>query len=81
MEDTGLLDLGNYPEIFADGIGDVFTVGPMAHVILFKWHKLNGVFRRIIAGEVIRPVGAVSLDQVAKWGAIFKVEAGALRMH
>ena len=78
---TELLDLGNYPEIFADGIGDVFTVGSMAHVILFKWHKLDGVFRRIIAGEVIRPVGAVTLEQIAQWGAIFKVEPGALRMH
>jgi hypothetical protein len=76
-----LLDLGNYPEIFADGIGDVFSIGRMAHVVLFRWHKVDGVFRKIIAGEVIRPVGAVSLEQVSKWGSIFRVEPGALRLH
>jgi hypothetical protein len=51
-----LVDLGDYPEIYADGLGEAQFLGANARLVLFTWHKMDGVFRRKIAATVVRPV-------------------------
>jgi hypothetical protein len=56
-----LLDLGNYPEIYADGLAEVQFLGANARLVLFTWHKMDGVFRKMIAVTIIRPVSGPAL--------------------
>jgi len=50
-----LLDLGNYPQIHADAIGDVHFLRFHTRILFFEWQKLDGVFRKVISGTVTRP--------------------------
>jgi hypothetical protein len=57
-----LVDLGDYPEIYADGLGEAQFLGANARLVLFTWHKMDGVFRRKIAATVVRPVSGLGAD-------------------
>jgi hypothetical protein len=57
-----LIDMGGYPEIYADGLGDVEVVGSNARLVLFNWRRIDGVFRRQTCATVIRPVASLSCD-------------------
>jgi hypothetical protein len=54
--------LGGYPDIYADGLGDVEVVGANARLFLFNWRRIGGVFRRQICATVIRPVASLASD-------------------
>ena len=64
MEESNLLDLGNYPEIRADGLAQVWTHAGNAHFILFGWRRIDGVWRRTIAGIAIRPATSLRPEQI-----------------
>ncbi len=57
---TDLIDLGNYPEIYADDVAEIQLLnGGNRRVVFFSWRRINGVFQRMVVGAVIRP--AVSI--------------------
>lgn len=60
-----LVDLGTHPEIYADGIGDLVIVEPNAQVLFFRWRKLDGILRRCIVAELIRPLASFTDLQMA----------------
>ncbi len=62
----GAIDLGNYPVIFCDEIGDIYSHAGMAHFLLTRWIKIEGVLRKIVVAEMIRPVGAIKAEQMRK---------------
>ena len=64
MEDTRLLDYGNYPQIDADSIGDLQFLPFKTRVVLFAWQKVDGVFRKVIVGAVSRPKQAFTPEQI-----------------
>lgn len=61
-----LLDLGDYPDIFSVGIAEVHNLGGNLQGILFRWQKLDGVWRRRIVGTVTRPAAGLDSDH-ATW--------------
>lgn len=73
MEDARLLDLGGYPEIRADGLAQVFSYAGNAHIILFGWRRIDGIWRQTVAGLVIRPLTALLPEQIpgAEKGRMF----------
>jgi hypothetical protein len=60
--DDGLADFGNYPEVYADGLGAVDIVGGNARLTLFVWVKQSGVYRRSIILKVVRPTTSLDAD-------------------
>lgn len=68
MEAAQLLDLGDYPEIHAAGIGECYLLpdGRMRS-LMFDWLRMDGVWRRRIVGAVIRPVANLREDQSMMW--------------
>ena len=77
-----LIDLANFAEIYADGLGDVFEMPPNIHALYFRWRKIDGVLRRCLAGEVIRPIASVEPALLALWRASFPhAREQALAMH
>lgn len=79
MDDTRLLDLGNYPEIQADGLGDVMFHEGKAHFVLFGWRRIDGVWRRVIVGLIIRPASSLLPEQTIRLREMFA--AGDRRVH
>jgi hypothetical protein len=59
--ENDLIDLGNYPEIYSDGIAEVHILGVNARLYLYTWQRLNGVFRRVVTCTIIRPTATMSL--------------------
>jgi hypothetical protein len=60
--DNDLIDFGDYPEIYADGLGEVQITGVNARLLFFRWRKMDGVFRRQIASAITRPVASLAAD-------------------
>jgi hypothetical protein len=50
-----LLDFGDYPEIYSDGIGQVTYIGHHAHLLLFRWKRIDGIWQPVVVGDLIRP--------------------------
>ena len=74
-----LLDLGNFPELYADGLGDVYEVDANLHMLWFRWRLIDGVMRRCLAGEVIQPIASVTPAVLAAWRGRFPHQcAGAV---
>lgn len=72
-----LVDLGAYPEIYADGIGDLqMLAGNNTRMVLFSWRKLDGVYRKVITGMVIRP--AATLCHPMQWEEVARTMAPPL---
>jgi hypothetical protein len=61
MESENLVDLGNYPEIYSDGIGEVHILGVNARLYLYTWQRVNGVFKKVVACTIIRPTATMCL--------------------
>jgi hypothetical protein len=40
----------------------VQLLGANARQVFFTWHKMDGIFRRMIVGTVVRPVSGLSSD-------------------
>ena len=57
-----LLDLGNYPEIFACGVAEVQSLGTNIRGILFDWYKFEGIWRRRIVAVITRPGMGIDYD-------------------
>lgn len=76
-----LLDLGNYPEIFADGVADMYEVATNMHFLLFRWRMMDGVLRRCLTGEVIRPTMTVEPAMLAIMRATFPKHREAMALH
>lgn len=70
-EDAALWDMGGVPEFYADGLGDVTFMSDNARLVFFAWRKVNGVMRRCIAAEIVRPVPTLTLGVAEKWRAKF----------
>jgi hypothetical protein len=51
-----LMELGTYPEIYADGIGDVQNLGSTIRKLFFTWQKIDGIYQRIVVVSIIRPI-------------------------
>lgn len=54
-----LVELGDAPEIYADGIAAVYITGEMARVVLYSWRRLGGVFRPVTVATIVRPVSSL----------------------
>jgi hypothetical protein len=78
MENNQLLDFGNYPEIHADGLGDVLFHQDKAHFILFGWKRIDGVWRRIVVGTITRPISSVTLEQTVALKEMFEARHAAM---
>ena len=57
-----LVDMGGYPEIYADGVGDCHIVGGVAKMMLFSWHRIDGVLRKCIVASIVRPVSSLGSE-------------------
>lgn len=77
-EDARLLDLGGYPEIHADGLGNVLFHQDSAHFVLFGWRNLDGVWRRTVVGTITRPISSVTPQQITALRGMFKGERMAM---
>jgi hypothetical protein len=51
-----LVELANYPEIYADGIGEVQNLGSTIRKLFYTWQKIDGVYQRVTVLSVIRPI-------------------------
>jgi hypothetical protein len=76
-----LLDLGNYPEIYADGVGDMYEIAANSHFLLFRWRMMDGVLRRCLTGEIIRPTMTMEPAVLAIMRASFPRNCQATMMH
>jgi hypothetical protein len=56
----GLLDFGDYPHIHADGVGDMHFINQQACLLLFRWKKVDGLFRPVVVGTVSAPIAMIS---------------------
>src|SRR5437763_12656884 len=63
------IDFGQVPEIYIDGVAAVDILGVNARLKLFTWQKIDGVFRKVIAVNVIQPVTSIGLDREMFEGA------------
>ena len=61
-DESELCDFGQYPEIYADGVGEIQILGVNARVMFFSWQRMEGVFRRTIVATVVRPVSSLGAD-------------------
>jgi len=59
---SNLFEFGSYPEIYADGIGDIQVLGGNARLVYFTWQRIDGVFRRSIVATMIRHVSSLAAD-------------------
>jgi hypothetical protein len=55
-----LVDVGGYPEVYADGVGEVQILDSNARFLSFSWHRIDGVYRRGIVASIVRPVASLS---------------------
>lgn len=78
---TEFLDLGQAIQLYADGIADVYTMGPMAHLSLWHWRKLDGVLRKEIVAHVRRPITSVTQVQLAMWQQAFGIPQPNVLTH
>ena len=60
-EETGVIEYGEYPEVYADA-SEVKVLGHNAHIVLTRWRRVGGVYRRCIVGEVIQPIAVMHQD-------------------
>jgi hypothetical protein len=60
---NGFIDFGQVPEIYIDGIAAVDILGVNARLRFFTWQRIDGVFRKVIALNVIQPVTSIGLDR------------------
>ena len=81
MEDSRLLDIGGYPEISADGLANVLFHADKAHFVLFGWRNLDGVWRRVVVGTIMRPVSSVAPQQITALRAIYDLPRAEMRCH
>lgn len=56
LMDTNVLDFGDYPEIETDGIADVSIIRHTAWLRMFRWRKIDGIWRAVVCLAVSRPV-------------------------
>ena len=71
-----LLNYGTHPVIHARGMAECFAIEDEVHVILFEWTRIEGVFRRVVCGEVIRPVP--NFGELAAWHAVSLARRAAM---
>ncbi len=76
-----LLDLGNYPEVYANGLGDVFEVAANIHMLWFRWRLIDGVMRRCLAGEVITPVASLTPVVLRAWRLTYPHQQSMAIVH
>jgi hypothetical protein len=63
MDEEQVLELGNLPEIYADGIGRVTPCGPNVKLQLWTWTEIGGVLQRVAVATIIRPFDSLVLTQ------------------
>lgn len=71
-----LIDMGQHPKIRANGLGDVYLVGDDVHVVMFKWERIDGVIRKVIAVEVERPIASCRPEALQAWRRMFHLGGG-----
>lgn len=55
-----LIETGGYPEIYADDLADAqLLTGGNVRLVLFSWRKIEGIYRKCIAGMVVRPLATM----------------------
>jgi hypothetical protein len=52
---SDLIDMGNCPEIYADGLAEIQNLGSTARLVYFSWQRIDGVFRQFKVLSLIRP--------------------------
>ena len=60
VKTTKLLDFGDYPHIYCDGIGDVHYIGANATMYPFVWRRIEGIFQPVISAVVVRPIATMT---------------------
>lgn len=58
-----LVEYGEYPEISADGVGDLKVIGTKLYIVLFRWRRVDGIYQRCICGEIIRSFASLREEQ------------------
>jgi hypothetical protein len=62
MEDCRLIQYGEYPEFYADGVAAIETIGTNLSVLFYRWRRVDGLLQRCVAGELIRPRATLPLE-------------------
>lgn len=64
-----LLDLGGYPEVYADGVGKVEKLaGGNIRLVMFSWRQINNVYQRVICGALVRPSSTLlDCNELREW--------------
>jgi hypothetical protein len=62
VANNDLLDLGDAPELYSNGIAEVHVIGANARLLMFVWRRIDGVFRRVLAYTSIRPASSLLND-------------------
>jgi hypothetical protein len=62
MANNDVLDLGDAPELYSDGIAEVNVIGANARLLMFVWRRVDGVFRRVLAYTSIQPASSLLND-------------------
>jgi len=61
--ELSILDIGGYPEIYADEVAEIQHLScGNRRVVLCAWHRVDGVYRRMVVGAIIRPVSSFALS-------------------
>lgn len=55
-----MMDRGDYPVIYSDGIGEIHEAGGMSRLTQFVWEKVDGVWCPVRAAIIIRPRATVT---------------------
>ncbi len=60
---SDLLDLGNAPEVYCDGIAEIYVVGEVARMLMFSYKLIDGQWHKVLIMTMIRPVSTLGTAQ------------------
>jgi hypothetical protein len=64
VDSKRLIEYGEYPEIYADGVGDAHAIGTNLSILLFRWRRVDGIFQRCVSAELVRPMANLFGDML-----------------
>lgn len=65
-ERSGLLDFGDYPHIHCDGVGDIQYINGETRLFLFRWRRLDLIWRPVTVASISAPSALVSTIEAVK---------------
>lgn len=60
MEQARLWDFGDYPEVCIDGVGDMQFINTQARLLLFRWKRIDAIWRPVVVATIAAPTDMIS---------------------